>query len=286
MPFMLVDDLLNSHAKARRAGLEAMGLWVMAGSLVAQQLSDGAVPEWFVRSWPDGDVLAKRLVDAELWHSAGHDCSKCPQPGDNEWMFHEWTKINPTRERVLEKRAARKAAGQRGGIASAQAFRAANAEPTTEPLATANGRADRTHNRSAVRQTPSPSPRSTSVVTLVSLLTSAGATGVTTTTIQNWAQRHTPGIDIETETAAFLTKNAGQTLHDPRAAWQAWMRKARPDQPAVPARPTTSGLPPPADAPRCPVDGHEHELAGNCRICAADALESSPDVLRDQEVTS
>lgn len=296
MPFMLVDDLLNGHRKAREAGLEAMGLWTMAGSHVAQQLSDGVVASYYVTSWPDGRLLAKRLVEAELWHEEGHDCPDCDQPPAGDWIFHQWLDRNPSREKVLARRAARKAAGQRGGLARAKAIGTANGEATALAPAKANAVATARNVATATApatpfatsrgHTPSPSPRTTSVVTLVALLTSAGATGLTTTTIERWAATNAPDIDIEAETAAFLAKNAGKQLHDPRAAWQAWMRKARPGQARVPAGATTVGLPPAADAPRCDVEGHEHELAGHCRICAADALEGPPDVDPDQEGTT
>jgi hypothetical protein len=132
-----------------------------------------------------------------------------------------------------------------------------------------------------MRQTPSPSPSSTSVVTLVALLTSAGARGVTTTTIEHWATKNTPGIDIDTETARFLEVNAGKDIHDLRAAWQAWMRAAKPaaERVTVPASKVGSTdratLRP--DDPRCDKSGHEHELASNCRLCASERLAAVTD---------
>jgi hypothetical protein len=115
---------------------------------------------------------------------------------------------------------------------------------------------------------------------LVGLLTRAGQPGVTTTTINDWAQRHTPDVDVDRETAAFLERNAGQDLHDIRAAWQAWMRKARPasSRSQVPARADGTI---PADAPRCHIDGHEHELATNCRLCAAERIAHPTDPMTE-----
>ena len=66
-----------------------MGLWVMAGSHVSQQLTDGFVADWFVAGFPNGRSLARRLVDVELWH-----------PVEGGWMFHEWDLMNPTRTQV------------------------------------------------------------------------------------------------------------------------------------------------------------------------------------------
>lgn len=94
-----VDDQLHSHPKARRAGLEAMGLWLLAGSHCMSYLTDGFVEAWFVQSWPHGEELAGKLVQAGLWLEA-----------DGGWQFHDWEKFQPTRESV---KADRHAAAER-----------------------------------------------------------------------------------------------------------------------------------------------------------------------------
>lgn len=84
MPHFRVDDQLNNHPKPRNCGLEAMGLWTVSGSYCMAYLTDGFVPEWYVKSWPRGVALAKRLVAARLWESATRD-------GEKGWQFHEFT---------------------------------------------------------------------------------------------------------------------------------------------------------------------------------------------------
>ena len=99
MPHFRVDDALHSHPKARQAGLEAMGLWNMCGSYCMGYLTDGFVPEWYVKSWPKGPALAKRLVAAKLWYPATKDDEK-------GWQFHEFTGPgrNDSREQIEESR--------------------------------------------------------------------------------------------------------------------------------------------------------------------------------------
>jgi hypothetical protein len=97
MVWFKVDDTLAAHAKARRAGLAAMGLWVLAGSHCGQQLTDGFVPEWFVVLWPSGRKHAAALVEAGLWTPATVD-------GEDGWQFHEWQQSNPMREQVMAER--------------------------------------------------------------------------------------------------------------------------------------------------------------------------------------
>lgn len=107
MSWFPVDDAFHSHPKARRAGLEAIGLWVVSGSFCMAYLTDGFVPEWFVKEKPKGLTLAKRLVAADLW-----------KHGDNGietgWWFHDWkhectkAEIEKAREKArLRKRKSR-----------------------------------------------------------------------------------------------------------------------------------------------------------------------------------
>lgn len=94
MPHFRVDDALHSHPKARQAGLEAMGLWNLCGSYCMGYLTDGFVPEWYVKSWPKGATLAKRLVACRLWEPAERD-------GEKGWQFHEF--VGPERQDSREK---------------------------------------------------------------------------------------------------------------------------------------------------------------------------------------
>jgi hypothetical protein len=91
-----VDDAFHSHPKARRAGMEAVGLWTVSGSFCMAYLTDGFVPEWFVKEKPRGMALAKRLVDAGLWRSGTHD-------GEEGWWFHDW-KPECTKESIEKAR--------------------------------------------------------------------------------------------------------------------------------------------------------------------------------------
>lgn len=89
MAWFKVDDQLHSHPKARRAGLESMGLWLLAGSHCMSYLTDGFVEEWFVLSWPNGEAMAQRLVQHGLWVEV-----------EGGWQFHDWSEFQPTRESV------------------------------------------------------------------------------------------------------------------------------------------------------------------------------------------
>ena len=93
-----VDDKLHSHKKSARAGVEAIGLWTLAGAWCADQLSDGFVPNYVAaRIDPNHEEHAASLVLAGLWVPGEFE-------GDTGWFFHEWAEYQPTREQVESRR--------------------------------------------------------------------------------------------------------------------------------------------------------------------------------------
>lgn len=99
MPWFKVDDQLHDHRKAARAGVAAMGLWALAGSWAADNLTDGFIPDDVPVRWDrQWRKLAARLVDVGLWHVAERN-------GEHGWVFHEWDERQPTREEVEADRA-------------------------------------------------------------------------------------------------------------------------------------------------------------------------------------
>ncbi|MBU2693852.1 hypothetical protein [Pimelobacter sp. 30-1] len=97
MAFFLVDDQFHGHPKARRAQLEAIGLWTVAGSHCTAYRTDGFVPTWFVSGWPRGKQAATRLVAAGLWRES-------EQEGEPGYQFHDWHDIHRTAEELEAER--------------------------------------------------------------------------------------------------------------------------------------------------------------------------------------
>lgn len=98
MPYFNVDDHAHSHPKFRRAGLEAVGLWTMAGSWARAHKQDGFIPEWYVATWSKGKKLADALVAAALW-SPDH------VGGESGWRYHDWLDIHDGSDEVEQQRA-------------------------------------------------------------------------------------------------------------------------------------------------------------------------------------
>lgn len=89
MPYFKVDDQLHAHPKPRLAGLEAMGLWAVAGSWCMAYKTDGFVPGWYVNSWQRGPKIAARLVTCGLWFPGAKDT-------ELGWYFHDWHDVQLT----------------------------------------------------------------------------------------------------------------------------------------------------------------------------------------------
>jgi GNAT superfamily N-acetyltransferase len=90
MAWFNADDKMHSHPKSRAAGLEAIGLWTLAGTYSAAHGPHGHIGESFVSSFRRGKRLAQLLVEAELWERV---------PGG--WNFTDMWKITQrTREPI------------------------------------------------------------------------------------------------------------------------------------------------------------------------------------------
>ncbi|PYY32374.1 hypothetical protein [Curtobacterium sp. MCBD17_030] len=97
MPWMKVDDGLHSARKViripRQRRMSAMGLWVMAATWCADNLTDGLIEDHEVDELGGTEEEAAALVACGLWLRT-----------DNGYQFHDWTDYQPTREEILTKR--------------------------------------------------------------------------------------------------------------------------------------------------------------------------------------
>lgn len=125
MTWFKVDDHLHSHRKAMRAGTEAMGLWVLAGSWSAAEESDGWVPDYVLGRLvgAPGVALADQLVAAGLWETGTVD-------GEDGYRFREWEDYQPTRAQLEAKREQARERMQRVRANGAGTARAVTPTPT------------------------------------------------------------------------------------------------------------------------------------------------------------
>lgn len=97
MGWFNADDKMHGHPKVRRAGLEAIGLWTVAGTYSCDYETYGFIPAWFVESWPRGKKLATVLIRERFW--VEHE-----QDGEQGYMFLSWEEYQRTREEIEEAR--------------------------------------------------------------------------------------------------------------------------------------------------------------------------------------
>jgi hypothetical protein len=95
VPHFRVDDGLDSHPKAERAGDDALGMWTRAGSWCMRYLTDGFVPEWWVKKQPNGTRKARKLVAVGLWIDGQQ------RDGERGYQFHDF--VGPGRQDSREK---------------------------------------------------------------------------------------------------------------------------------------------------------------------------------------
>ena len=150
MPWFKVDDKLHSHVKAARAGVEALGLWTVAGSWCMDQLTNGFVPDYIAaRLDPKYKRHAQALVRAGLWHEAEQD-------GDTGWNFHDWDEYQPTKDAVQEERrkARERMAKRRGSSSDVRA----NADGTSDAVRLPRPDPTRPDHKERSSNAPSPPP--------------------------------------------------------------------------------------------------------------------------------
>jgi hypothetical protein len=124
MPWVRIDEHFADHPKVVQAGPLAMALHVAALCYCNRFLTDGFIPEAKARTLielgPETDEIIKRLVTASLWDQA-----------DGGYRVHDYLDYQPSKQKVIEERSKKRAAGQAGGEASAQARAQAKSNPVS-----------------------------------------------------------------------------------------------------------------------------------------------------------
>ncbi len=101
-----LDDSFYTHEKRWMIDLDGIGLWALCLCYAAHKLTDGFVPEKFVRSnlpHPDRRGTLQSLLDAGMLVQA-----------DGGFAITSYLSFNPSREEVLERREKRANAGKLG----------------------------------------------------------------------------------------------------------------------------------------------------------------------------
>lgn len=203
MTWFKVDDALHSHPKVMAAPLAALGLWVVAGSWSAANLTDGFVAvQVLPRLHPDAVTLADELVTAGLWKRA-----------KGGYQFHDWANYQPSRDDVLEER--RKWAEKKAKQRSAK-----KSPGDTQGDSPGESQGSRSRSRPEGSKEPSkPRKRATQIPDPFEL----------TDAMKQWVRDNTPNIDGWRQHQMFIDHHRSKetVFKDWTAAWRNWMRKAQ-----------------------------------------------------------
>jgi len=108
MPWLRVEPHFPRHGKVEqltsRVGkdmaLKALGLWLVASCWAVENLSDGFVPDWLMKTKRER-ALADELVEAKLWERT-----------KGGFQIHDFLKYNFPKEWAEKQRAIRMAGGR------------------------------------------------------------------------------------------------------------------------------------------------------------------------------
>lgn len=125
--YVRIHDGLPDHPKIAEVGGMAAWLYVSGLCYSSRLLTDGIIPARMVArltDLPDVEALASRLLEANLWHRAQHDCKDCPQGIGDVYIVHDYLDHQRSAAEVRELSEKRAAAGRSGGKASGESRRA------------------------------------------------------------------------------------------------------------------------------------------------------------------
>jgi hypothetical protein len=273
-----------------------MGLWVMAGSWCADNLTDGWLPDYIaMRLDRDYEENAKMLVQVGLWFEETRD-------GEPGWSFHEWGEPGrqPSREQVLadraanaerQKRARERAKEKREQEESRRESRGRNAvtAPVTNGVSNAAvtgavtvppTRPDPTSSSNEEEWSPS-APDDLGVDDTTKKGTRVPENFPVTPQMVKWAREKCPDVDGRTETEKFVryweAKPGKEGLKlSWKRTWQNWMTSAQQRINDRTKGRMAGGMQSESNAPRViPVNDkclvHPGHRKSSCVVCADEA---------------
>jgi hypothetical protein len=140
---------LPLHPKLAAIDEPAAGwLYVVSLCYCGEHLTDGMFTLAVVNRLAGTDrEIGKRLISAGMWHEAGHDCAKCPQPPDGLLVVHDYLRHQRSRSSAEQaRRAGRIAAEARWGNRQDASGTANGMRSASDPDAVLD--ADRTYSTS------------------------------------------------------------------------------------------------------------------------------------------
>lgn len=229
MAWFKVDDGFHSSRKVlripKRNRFAAIGLWAVAGSWAADQLTDGHIPDYMVKEWGAPPAAPESLVNAGLWERTS-----------DGYLFYNWHEYQPSKQDVDAERAAsrermRDLRAKRKGKKPLEQAEVRDVFGRTVPNSSESVR-----NPDPTRPDPT-RPNKDKEEAGASSLPRKRATRIpddftVTPEMRHWATSKTPDVDLGTETEKFInywTAKSGKdaTKLDWAATWRNWVLNAK-----------------------------------------------------------
>lgn len=219
-----VDDGFHASDKLNgipaRHKLAAAGLWVVAGSWAANQLTDGRVPEYMLKVWGATPAVVASLVSAGLWeHEQG------------AYVFRSWHEYQPSKADVDAERAA-----SRQRMRDIRAKRKQKKSQDDAEVGEVFGRtvangSEGVRNPDPTRPDPTPNKEVTNVTSSLSKRgTRIDPAWVPGADLIQQMRAECPSVDLEAEHRVFVDYWIAQPGQkgvklDWSATWRNWMRR-------------------------------------------------------------
>lgn len=118
MTWFRIDDSFPTHPKVlaipRKDRPAAVGLWTLAGTMSARNLTDGVLGVHMVEELGVPKKVALILVEVKLWHPPGEDCDACLECAESHkaelpaapkaYRYHCWHEYQPARAAIEKTR--------------------------------------------------------------------------------------------------------------------------------------------------------------------------------------
>lgn len=225
-----VDDGFHASRKVlsipKRHRFAAIGLWSVAGSWSADQLTDGHVPNYMIAEWGAPPAAPSALVDAGLWELT-HD----------GYLFYNWHEYQPSKQDVDAERAAsrermRDLRARRKGKKPLEQAEAGDAFGRTVP-----NRSESVRNPDPTRPDPTPNKEEAGASSSAprKRATRISEDFAVTPEMRIWASTKAPDTDLATETEKFINywvakSGKDATKLDWAATWRNWILNAKSSQ--------------------------------------------------------
>lgn len=221
MAWFKVDDGLHASRKflsiPRRYRFAAVGVWTVAGSWCADQLTDGRVPDYMIEEWGVPPMAPTVLVEAGLWERTS-----------SGYLFCNWSTYQPRKQDVEAEREASRARMKELRERRRQSKpRDSGADGEVFGRTVANG-SENVRNPDPTR--PDPTPSSTKKEGAAKRGTRLPEPFMLTAEMRQWAVGEAPSVDVDASTKKFVdywraVPGAKGVKIDWIATWRNWVRK-------------------------------------------------------------